>query len=142
MAFNSNAERSSAVCIRLQRINLLTYFLCGACSWAAIKRTSHTPSIAFQHLPPRKGHSLSPLSVYRRWQCSPKSLGIDKTVEATKRPSTHENMKRVRSGRERKKRKKKKKKEDKKRVPSRFKQFWFHLCWRKQRGRLEKERPV
>ena len=28
---------------------------------------------------------------------------------------------------------KRKKKEERRRVPSRFKRFWFYLCWRKQR---------
>ena len=50
---------------------------------------------------PLKGHSIfisAHLSIDTVSALSPKGLGINKTVEATMRPSTHVNMRRVRPG--------------------------------------------
>ena len=52
---------------------------------------SHTPSIAFRHLPPNlpdlvtllKGHSYGRAAVHPRSQRPPKGLDTGKTVEAT-----------------------------------------------------------
>ena len=69
---------------------------------------NYTPSIAFWHLPPssaRIGYATeralfisAQLHVHRRGQHAPKGSVTDKTVEATLRPSTHVNMRRVRPG--------------------------------------------
>ena len=44
---------------------------------------------------PLKGHSYLLAAVHRRGQRPPKGFGTAKTVEATKRPSTHVNMRRI-----------------------------------------------
>ena len=68
-------------------------------------RYSHTPSIAFRHLPPNSaGFSYATegalfisaqLNFHQCGQHPPKGFGTDKTVEATKHPSTHVNMRRI-----------------------------------------------
>ena len=68
----------------------------------------HTPSTAFRHLPPTSARFSyategalfisAKLSSRRRGQRPPKGFGTDKTVEATKRPSTHVNMRRSHPG--------------------------------------------
>ena len=63
---------------------------------------------------PLKGHSIfisAHLSTDTVSALSPKGLGINKTVEATMRPSTHVNMRRVRPGIKKKKSERKKKRE-------------------------------
>ena len=47
---------------------------------------------------PLKGHLYLRAAVHRRGQHPPKSFGTDKTLEATKRPSTHVNMRHIHPG--------------------------------------------
>ena len=69
-----------------------------------------TPSIAFRHLPPNsarfsyategRGTLYLCASVHRLGQRPPKVSGTNMTVEATKRQSTHVNMRRIHPGKE------------------------------------------
>ena len=66
---------------------------------------THTPSIAFRHLPPNSARFSyatevalfisAQLSMQRRGQRPPKGSGTNMTVEATKRQSKHVNMRRI-----------------------------------------------
>ena len=92
------------------KLNTLTFLLLEPVSLVCI----HTPSIAFMHLPKKKkrkkkkakfGYATEGAldlyiraAVHRRGQRPPKGLGTDKTVEATKRPDTHVNTRRIHPG--------------------------------------------
>ena len=87
---------------------------------------THTPSIAHRHLPPNSARFsyTTEGALFISAQLSTDAVSaLRKTVEATCRPSTHVNTGASTPGK-------------KKRVPSRFKRFWFHLSWRKQHGQL------
>ena len=69
-----------------------------------------------------KRHSLSPRNVHWRGQRPTKGLGTNEAVEATYRPNAREHETYPQHTH--------------KTTPSRFKRFWFYLCWRKQCGQL------
>ena len=94
-------------------------------SWPWVLICVHTPSIAFQNLPPnsaRNGYAtegtLSPCTCCQR----PLRVGTNMTGCIIVCPSTDVNTRQVHCR--------------VKRVQSWFRQFWFYLCWCKQRGQL------
>ena len=121
-------QRTMAVNMRNRRQNPSNSFIIhGVVTSLRKPACVHTPSPVFwlcqSWLRHWRGTLYLCAAVQRHGQCPLKGLGTDKTVEATWRPSTQLNVRRIHP-------------RLKKRVPSRFKRFWFCLSWRKQHGQL------